>query len=48
MALTLKDMFKSIHTNQAEREYVVILSYIEIYNENIRDLLQPTAGIDHL
>ena len=39
MVLTLKELFDKININSSEREYKVKLLYIEIYNENIRDLL---------
>ncbi len=39
MVLTLKELFYKIAFYSAEREYKVKLWYIEIYNENIRDLL---------
>jgi len=42
MVLTLKELFKKIESNSSEREYNVKLSYLEIYNENIRDLLSST------
>ena len=38
MSLTLKDLFNKIK-KYCEREYTVKLWYLEIYNENIRDLL---------
>ena len=33
------DLFKGIEEKSAERDYVVRVSYIEIYNETVRDLL---------
>ena len=39
MFLTLRELFHKIDINSTEREYKVKLWYIEIYNENIRDLL---------
>ena len=38
MPLTLKELFKKIKIHK-NREYLIKLWYIEIYNENIRDLL---------
>lgn len=43
MVLTLKELFKKIDLNSSDREYNVKLSYLEIYNENIRDLLSNTS-----
>jgi kinesin family protein 18/19 len=42
MVLTLKELFDKININSSEREYKVKLLYIEIYNENIRDLLSTS------
>ena len=39
MVLTLEELFNKISSNSLSREYNVKLWYIEIYNENIRDLL---------
>jgi kinesin family protein 18/19 len=39
MLLTLQELFSKISNNSVVREYSVKLWYIEIYNENIRDLL---------
>lgn len=39
MVLTLQELFNKIASNSIIREYIVRLWYIEIYNENIRDLL---------
>ena len=42
MVLTLKELFDKINVYSKEREYKVKLWYIEIYNENIRDLLSTS------
>jgi kinesin family protein 18/19 len=42
MVLTLKELFAKIAFYSSEREYKVKLWYIEIYNENIRDLVSNT------
>ena len=39
MVLTLKELFDKISFYSSDRDYKVKLWYIEIYNENIRDLL---------
>ena len=43
MVRAMNDLFKAM---DAEREHVfkATLSYLEIYNENIRDLLSPKSG----
>ena len=46
MVLTLTDLFSQIEAIQAARvyKYQVSLSLVELYNENIRDLLATTHG----
>ena len=43
MYRTLHDLFVEIQKFQGQREYQVSMSYLEIYNELIRDLLVPTG-----
>lgn len=38
----MEDVFKYIREN-SEREFLLRVSYLEIYNESIRDLLSPEA-----
>lgn len=38
----VEDVFKYIREN-SEREFLLRVSYMEIYNESIRDLLSPEA-----
>ena len=40
MPLTLNELFNKIKEFSNEREYKMKISYLEIYNENIRDLLK--------
>jgi len=42
MPITLKELFYKIEEYSQEREYKVKLWYLEIYNENLRDLLSNT------
>ncbi|KAF2859012.1 kinesin-domain-containing protein [Piedraia hortae CBS 480.64] len=42
--LTMQDLFERVEELQAEKETEITLSYLEIYNETIRDLLNPGAG----
>ncbi|XP_073996213.1 kinesin-like protein KIF19 isoform X2 [Rhodnius prolixus] len=42
MVRALNDLFTSISDQQSQ--YKVKLSYLELYNENIRDLLNPSSG----
>ncbi|CAH2106418.1 unnamed protein product [Euphydryas editha] len=44
MSRALNHLFSSISESDDPDSYEVKLSYIEIYNENIRDLLNPSAG----
>lgn len=41
---TLNDLFRAIEENSNDMEYEVSMSYLEIYNEMIRDLLNPALG----
>lgn len=42
MLQTLKEIFDCIQANSEDREYQVKLSYLEIYNELIRDLISAS------
>ncbi|KAG6445301.1 hypothetical protein O3G_MSEX003866 [Manduca sexta] len=44
MTRALNHLFTSIAESEGPSAYEVKMSYIEIYNENIRDLLNPSAG----
>ncbi|NXK06984.1 KIF19 protein, partial [Herpetotheres cachinnans] len=41
---TLADLFQAIEDTSGDVEYEVSVSYLEIYNETIRDLLNPSLG----
>ncbi|KAJ6232413.1 intein-containing kinesin family member 19a precursor [Anaeramoeba flamelloides] len=41
MYLAMKDLFKSIRKESDEYKHTVSVSYLEIYNETIRDLMNP-------
>ncbi|XP_036756074.2 kinesin-like protein KIF19 isoform X2 [Manis pentadactyla] len=41
---TLNDLFHAIEETSNDMEYEVSMSYLEIYNEMIRDLLNPALG----
>ncbi|XP_015215780.1 kinesin-like protein KIF19 isoform X3 [Lepisosteus oculatus] len=41
---TLNDLFKAIEAGSDDMDYSVYMSYLEIYNEMIRDLLNPATG----
>ncbi|NXK97621.1 KIF19 protein, partial [Formicarius rufipectus] len=40
----LDDLFKGLEATAEEMDYTVSMSYLEIYNEAIRDLLNPSSG----
>jgi len=40
--LCVEQLFEAIAA-QSEKDYMVRVAYIEIYNESVRDLLNPTA-----
>lgn len=42
---TFTSLFSQIEKNSKGREYKVCISYLEIYNENIRDLLNPSLEV---
>ncbi|UJR33083.1 hypothetical protein I4U23_020542 [Adineta vaga] len=44
MYRTLDDLFVEIKNYEGQREYQVTMSYLEIYNELIRDLLVPSSS----
>ena len=43
MAIALNELFETMNQN-TEVVFKVTMSYLEIYNENIRDLLNPSSG----
>ncbi|XP_056210959.1 kinesin-like protein KIF19 isoform X2 [Falco biarmicus] len=43
-ARTLGDLFQAIQDTSGDVEYEVSMSYLEIYNEMIRDLMNPSLG----
>ena len=42
--MTMQELFEKVGDVQAEKESEITLSYLEIYNEQIRDLLNPGVG----
>ncbi|XP_016068445.1 PREDICTED: kinesin-like protein KIF19 [Miniopterus natalensis] len=42
---TLSDLFRAIEETRGNVDYSVSMSYLEIYNEMIRDLLNPSSGL---
>lgn len=41
MVLAIKDLFTKIRQRSCDGNHTVHLSYIEVYNETVRDLLSP-------
>ncbi|XP_071796693.1 kinesin-like protein KIF19 [Asterias amurensis] len=44
MARALNDLFETMNARSEDSVYKVTMSYLEIYNEMIRDLLNPASG----
>ena len=42
MLLSIQELFDQIEYISSERDYQLKISYIEVYNENIRDLISPS------
>ncbi|PWN29069.1 kinesin-domain-containing protein, partial [Jaminaea rosea] len=38
----IKDLFRGIRASKREREWLVRCSWLEVYNEGVKDLLEPT------
>eukprot|EP00736_Rhodelphis_marinus_P012093 Rmarinus@m.19927 len=45
MMLSLQDLFEKIEQKKNEKSCKVTLSYLEVYNENIRDLLSSNSSL---
>lgn len=43
--LTMQELFEKVDELQSEKESEITLSYLEIYNETIRDLLSPVGSV---
>ena len=48
MMLSIDELFRSIEEYYAERDYMLKVSYVEVYNENIKDLLLDKADGEYL
>jgi kinesin family protein 18/19 len=48
MMLSIDELFRSIEEYSAERDYMLKVSYVEVYNENIKDLLIEKADSEYL
>ena len=46
--LSIDELFRSIEEYSAERDYMLKVSYVEVYNENIKDLLIEKADSEYL
>ena len=44
MMLSIDELFRSIEVYSAQRDYMLKVAYVEVYNENIRDLLMERGG----
>lgn len=43
--LTMAELFKRKEELSAEREFELAITYLEVYNENVRDLLNPGPAL---
>ncbi|KAJ8865981.1 hypothetical protein PR048_033505 [Dryococelus australis] len=46
--LTMVELYNRVHLLSEEYEFDIRVSYLEVYNENVRDLLQPDSKHLHL
>jgi predicted CopG family antitoxin len=44
MGLTFSELFKRIDDLKKKKDFKILMSYLEIYNENIRDLLSTNES----
>ena len=42
---TMKEVFKNMNKHQIDREYKIRVSFLEIYNEQIKDLIMVSNDI---
>ena len=42
---TMKEVFKHMKQHQVDREYTIRVSFLEIYNENIKDLIMVSTDV---
>ena len=45
MYLMMQELFEEFNKKDLDKQYQISLIYIEVYNENIRDLLADTSGL---
>lgn len=45
MVLAIKDLFAKVRLRSLDGNHVVHLSYLEVYNETVRDLLSPARPL---
>lgn len=45
MVLAIKDLFTKLNQRSREQKHAVCLSYLEVYNETVRDLLSPGRAL---
>jgi len=42
---TMKEVFKTMKKHAIDREYTIRVSFLEIYNENIKDLIMVSNDV---
>ena len=45
MYQTMKEVFEQLSDLKMDRSYEIKVSFLEIYNENIRDLIEATNDV---
>jgi kinesin family protein 18/19 len=48
MMLSIEELFRSIEHYSQTRDYMLKISYVEVYNENIKDLLLERSTDEYL
>ncbi|XP_054032986.1 kinesin-like protein KIF18B [Dryobates pubescens] len=43
--LTMEELFRRLEARKEQKSYEVLVSYLEVYNEEIRDLLEPKGPL---
>ena len=42
---TMKEIFKHLNKHKVDRDYTIRVSFLEIYNENIKDLIMVSQDV---
>ena len=47
MYLTTMELYRHLKARQEEKQFEVLISYLEVYSEQIHDLLEPNGPYTH-